>query len=63
MLYKSVVPVEPNYEEGKEAELSLALSSSAVILWMDIPNAFPWRHCLEGYNDIISLLSCQKVLT
>ena len=37
------------------------LPSSQVRLWMDIPNAFPWRHCIEEYNNIVTLLSCYKV--
>ena len=37
------------------------LPSRQVRLWMDIPNAFPWRHCIEEYNNIVTLLSCYKV--
>ena len=63
MLYKYVEPADPDYESmDREAELALAQSASAVVLWMDIPNAFPWRHCLQGYNNIISVLSCEKVV-
>ena len=34
---------------------------SEIRMWMDIPNAFPWRHCIEEYNNIITLLRCSKV--
>ena len=62
MLYKYVEPADPAYEVGgREAELSLVLSASAVTLWMDVPNAFPWRHCLQVYNNVIAVLSCEKV--
>ena len=36
-------------------------SSTQVRLWMDISNAFPWRHCIEEYNNIVTLLRCFKV--
>jgi len=36
------------------------LPSRQVRLWMDIPNAFPWRHCIEEYNNIVTLLTCYK---
>ena len=36
-------------------------SSTQVRLWMDIPSAFPWRHCIEEYNNIVTLLRCYKV--
>ena len=36
-------------------------SSTQVRLWMDIPSAFPWRHCIEEYNNIVTLLRCFKV--
>ena len=62
MLYNYVEPADPDHEGmDREAELSLVMSASAVTLWMDVPNAFPWRHCLQGYNNIISVLSCEKV--
>ena len=36
---------------GKEKEVSI---------WIDLPNAFPWRHCLQEYADKIATLSCDK---
>ena len=36
-------------------------STKQVRLWMDIPNAFPWRHCIEEYNNVVTLLRCFKV--
>ena len=61
LLYKYVEALYPSagQEEGTEADL--ISSSSQVRLWMDIPNAFPWRHCLQEYNNIITLLTCEKV--
>ena len=34
-----------------------------VRLWIDIPNAFPWRNCLQEYNRVILPLHCQQVIT
>ena len=30
-------------------------------LWLDLPNMFPWRHCLQEYNSILTVLACNKV--
>ena len=30
-------------------------------LWIDLPNMFPWRHCLQEYNSILTVLACNKV--
>ena len=61
LLYKYVDPLYPSAGQEEGAEADLISSSSQVRLWMDIPNAFPWRHCLQEYNNIITLLTCQKV--
>ena len=34
---------------GKEQEVGI---------WIDLPNAFPWRHCLQEYNGLLATLSC-----
>ena len=31
------------------------------VLWIDLPNMFPWRHCVQEYNNILTVLSCVKV--
>ena len=61
LLYKYVDPLYPSAGQEEGAEADLISSSSQVRLWMDIPNAFPWRHCLQEYNNIITLLTCEKV--
>ena len=61
LLYKYVDPLYPSDGQEEGAEADLISSSSQVRLWMDIPNAFPWRHCLQEYNNIITLLTCEKV--
>lgn len=30
-------------------------------LWMDLPNMFPWRLCVQEWNNIITVLNCFKV--
>ena len=42
--------------EGSE-ELELVPKT----LWIDLPNMFPWRHCLQEYNSILTVLACNKV--
>jgi len=29
------------------------ISSAPVIIWIDLPNAFPWRHCLHEQNGVL----------
>ena len=31
------------------------------VLWIDLPNMFPWRNCIQEYNNILTVLSCVKV--
>ena len=33
-------------------------SSGPVIIWIDLPNVFPWRHCLSHSGGIITTSSC-----
>ena len=32
-----------------------------VWLWIDIPNDFPWRNCLQEYTGFLTLLHCEEV--
>ena len=29
------------------------ISSAPIIIWIDLPNAFPWRHCLHEQNGVL----------
>ena len=31
-----------------------------VSIWIDLPNAFPWRHCIQHYNDYFATLGCSN---
>ena len=37
------------------------LSVIPKVLWIDLPNMFPWRNCIQEYNNILTVLSCVKV--
>jgi len=41
-------------------EIPLTNSTTPVWFWIDIPNAFPWRHCLQEYNNILTPLHCEE---
>ena len=32
--------------------------TSSVIIWIDLPNVFPWRHCLSHSGGMITTSSC-----
>ena len=36
-------------------------SSTTVRFWIDMPNKFPWRHCLQDYNGVLTTLDCERV--
>ena len=31
-----------------------------VTIWIDLPNAFPWRYCVQEYNNLFAILNCDK---
>ena len=33
----------------------------AYTLWIDLPNIFPWRKCVQEYNNLLTVLDCDKV--
>ena len=32
-----------------------------VSLWIDLPNIFPWRQCVQQYNNLLTVLGCDQV--
>ena len=34
-------------------------NNSVVRFWIDVPNSFPWRKCLNVYNSTLYTYSCQ----
>jgi hypothetical protein len=36
-------------------------ASLPVHFWIDIPNDFPWRNCLQEYNRALTPLHCHQV--
>ena len=58
------VPKEKNKTETESNHIPLMSwmpSSTQVRLWMEIPNAFPWRYCIQEYNGVLTLLDCNQV--
>ena len=39
----------------------LKVHNLPVHLWIDIPNDFPWRNCLQEYNRALTPLHCKEV--
>ena len=35
-------------------------NSTTVTIWMDLPNAFPWRNCLQESNDLLVPTECRE---
>ena len=57
--------LNPKYSEDKYYIFS---NNTQVILWIDVPNSFPWRHCLYEYMGMVftytcSLTSHKQILT
>ena len=51
--------VEIKPEPEPESDLWLT-NSTTVTIWMDLPNAFPWRNCLQEYNGVIVPTDCRQ---
>ena len=61
LVYTYLPPSQQEDTQHTLSEAELATTSPGITMWMDLPNAFPWRHCLQEYNNIISILNCQQV--
>jgi len=35
--------------------------SGRLRFWIDLPNSFPWRYCLQEYNDFVTFLPCRHL--
>ena len=44
--------------EEQELALFQSLPLTDISIWTDLPNAFPWRFCLEEYSGVIAPLTC-----
>jgi len=44
----------------KETQLFKTESELKVGIWIDLPNAFPWRYCIQQYNNVIATLTCDS---
>ena len=54
-----------SHSDPEDPELSWFQSDvplTSVGIWTDLPNAFPWRHCLQEYNNLLIPLSCDPTL-
>ena len=58
----SSLPASPvlqnNSSENKDIQ-----TESALTLWIDLPNIFPWRRCVQEYNNLLTVLDCDKVFS
>ena len=54
--------VKPIREKKPDSSISDAEPGpgplTSVGIWIDLPNAFPWRHCLQEYNNLLTPLGC-----
>jgi len=50
----------PTTLQDSEYEEPWISSSIRVHFWIDIPNEFPWRSCIQEYNRVLTLLSCDQ---
>ena len=66
-----VVPTQPAVSPSRagdvtgDPEVLLFQSSSPLTslgIWVDLPNAFPWRFCLQEYNGLLAPLNCDSSL-
>jgi len=46
---------KPRYNEDNYFIFS---NNTRAILWIDVPNSFPWRKCLHEYNGMVYTYSC-----
>jgi len=51
----SPLKARPKFSDDKYYIFS---NNSKVILWIDVPNSFPWRKCLHEYNGMMFTYSC-----
>ena len=45
-------------ELNKERRLFTGDQEFQITIWNDLPNAFPWRNCIQEYNNLIAVLNC-----
>ena len=48
-----------NMTEPPNGEFYRFSEDTKVRIWIDIPNAFPWRHCLMKWNHGVDTVSCE----
>ena len=54
---QQVLPVN-----SSETNVNQTEPESAHTLWIDLPNIFPWRKCVQEYNNLLTVLDCDKVI-
>ena len=68
---EGVTPTQPAVSPSRagdvtgDPEVLLFQSTSpltSVGIWVDLPNAFPWRFCLQEYNGLLAPLNCDSSL-
>ena len=44
----------------QETSLFSQQTEFEVSIWIDLPNAFPWRYCIQQYNNLFATLNCDN---
>ena len=59
---QKVPEILQNQEEELNEEIRLFTGDQEfqVTIWIDLPNAFPWRYCVQEYNNLFAILNCDK---
>ena len=54
-------PLQKKEEDlNEERRLFTGEEEFQVTIWIDLPNAFPWRYCVQEYNNLFATLNCDK---
>jgi len=51
-------PLKDSKSRYNEDNYYIFSNNTQAILWIDVPNSFPWRKCLHEYNGMVYTYSC-----
>ena len=55
-----ILQTKKKEELNEEKRLFSGDQEFRVTIWIDLPNAFPWRYCVQEYNNLFAVLNCDK---
>ena len=55
-----ILQTKKKEELNEEKRLFTGDQEFQVTIWIDLPNAFPWRYCVQEYNNLFAVLNCDK---